>query len=124
MSIPVFRSRYGGAIQWYDGKRHLADPAVNHGYHHIVAHHILMGSHAYYIIDRCAEAKTAGAQKDVYTFDTIDRFTPTEHKDWKRWDTFGGTGQLREIVKHIVEELNRHTKALAAHRAAMKGAGR
>ncbi|MFJ7280649.1 hypothetical protein [Kitasatospora sp. NPDC098663] len=122
MNIPVFHSRYGGAIQWRDGKQHLADPAVNHGYHHIVAWHILLGSNAYYIIDRCAEAKTAGAQKDVFSFDTIDRFTPTEHKSWKRWGTFGGTDQVRAIVEHIVAGLNRHTKALAAHRAAMKEA--
>ncbi|MFJ5071715.1 hypothetical protein ACIQC7_35395 [Kitasatospora sp. NPDC088556] len=124
MNIPVFRSRYGGAIQWCDGKQHLADPAVNHGYHHIVAWHILLGSHAYCIIDRCAEAKTADAQKDAFSFDTIDRFTPTEHKSWKRWGTFGGADRVRDIVEHIVAELDRHTKALATHRAAMKGAGR
>ncbi|WP_434598139.1 hypothetical protein [Streptomyces sp. A5-4] len=124
MNIPVFRSRYGGSIQWRGGKQHLADPAVNHGYHHIVAWHILLGSHAYYIIDRCAEAKTAGAPKEVFSFDTIDRFQPTERKSWKHWGTFGGTDQVCEIVENIVAELNRHTKALSTHRAAMKGAGR
>ncbi|MCM2392614.1 hypothetical protein [Streptomyces albipurpureus] len=124
MNIPVFRSRYGGSIQWHDGKRHLADTAVNHGYHHIVAWHILLGSNAYYIIDRCTEAKAAGAPNDVFSFDTIDRFKPTEHKSWKHWSTFGGTGQVREIVEYIVAELDRHTRALAAHRAAMKRAGR
>lgn len=124
MNVPVFRSRYGGSIQWRDGTQHLADPAVNHGYHHIVALGILLGSHAYYIIDRCTGAKAAGARKDVFSSDTIDRFTPTERERWKPWSTFGGTDQVRDIVENIVAELERHTKALATHRAAMKGAGR
>ncbi|MBK3583342.1 hypothetical protein JHN49_06260 [Streptomyces sp. MBT57] len=122
MYIPVFRSRYGDFIQWCDGQRHLADPAVNHGYHHIVAWHILAGSNAYYITDRCTEARTAGAPKDV--FDTTHRFNPTERKSWECWGTFGVTGQVREIVENIVAELDRHTKALAKHRAATSGASR
>ncbi|MFD7661250.1 hypothetical protein [Streptomyces sp. NPDC059788] len=124
MNIPVFQSRYGGSVQWRDGKQHLADPAVNHGYHHIVAWHILLGSNAYYIIDRCTEAKAVGAPKDVFSFDTIDRFQPTERKSWKHWGTFGGTDQVRNIVENIVAELDHHTKALATYRAAMKGASR
>ena len=54
-----FDAPYGGAIQ------HVTDPARNHGYRHLVAFSVDIGSYAAYIIDKCAEAKRENAPEDA-----------------------------------------------------------
>ncbi|MFJ2778234.1 hypothetical protein [Kitasatospora sp. NPDC087315] len=59
MQEPTFNPPYGGANQ------HVTDPAKHHGYLHLVAWSVHLGSYSEYIEGRCAEAKAAGAPADV-----------------------------------------------------------
>jgi hypothetical protein len=109
---PKFNPPYGGAIN------HVTDPGEHHGYLHMVAWAVEIGSHAEYIKDRCAKAKAAGAPLDTL----YERSGPcgVGTGEWVRFsdiDTIGhdaARGFVR--IEQYVRELVRYQHAVAQYR--------
>ncbi|MFE7118527.1 hypothetical protein ACFU99_24230 [Streptomyces sp. NPDC057654] len=112
MQEPEFNPPYGGAIS------HVTDPAEHHGYLHMVAWAVEIGSHAPYIKHRCAEAKAAGAPLDTL----YERSGPggVGTGEWVRFSDRGATGHdaARGFVRieEYVRELVRYQQAVAQYR--------
>lgn len=107
-----FNPPYGGAIN------HVTDPAEHHGYLHMVAWAVEIGSHAEYIKDRCAKAKAAGAPLDTL----YERSGPcgVGTGEWVRFSDIDTTSHdvARGFVRieHYVQELVRYQHAVAQYR--------
>ncbi|MFI8089131.1 hypothetical protein ACIF9R_12550 [Streptomyces sp. NPDC086080] len=112
MQGPKFNPPYGGAIS------QVTDPAEHHGYLHMVAWAVEIGSHAQYIKDRCAKAKAAGAPLDTL----YERSGPcgVGTGEWVRFSDINTTGHdaARGFVRieQYVRELVRYQHAVAQYR--------
>lgn len=101
MSMP-----YGGVINWALPRgRSVHDPAVHHGYRHIVAWGVHLGSHAYFIEAQCAKAKEAGAPMDALYLSGSD-YVPDRPREWQ---TFEG---LKETNPRLWEQMNTYIDAM------------
>ncbi|WP_338675952.1 hypothetical protein V1460_25510 [Streptomyces sp. SCSIO 30461] len=112
MREPKFNPPYGGAIS------HVTDPAEHHGYLHMVAWAVEIGSHAEYIKDWCAKAKSAGAPLDTL----YERSGPCGigTGEWVRFSDIDTTGHdsARGFVRieQYVKELVRYQHAVTQYR--------
>ncbi|KOT47121.1 MULTISPECIES: hypothetical protein [Streptomyces] len=112
MQEPKCNPPYGGAIN------HVTDPTEHHGYLHMVAWAVEIGSHAEYIKVRCAKAKAAGAPLDTL----YERSGPcgVGTGEWVRFSDTGTTGHdaARRCVRieQYVRELARYQHAVAQYR--------
>jgi hypothetical protein len=73
---------YGGVINWsLPGGKSVHDFSVHHGYRHMVAWGVHLGSFAYYIEIQCARAKEMNAPKDAIYLSGAD-WEPVEQRTW------------------------------------------
>lgn len=109
---------YGGVINWAlaNGKS-VHDPSVHHGYRHIVAWSVHMGSYAYYIELQCQKAKDDGAPKDAIYLRTGAPHTNTEGV----WRTFSG---LQDGNPNLATEITWYVEAMEKMEEERKGARR
>lgn len=96
---------YGGVINWMLPKdKSVHQESVHHGYRHIVAWGVRLGSYAYYIEMQCQRAKDDGAPKDAIYLSGIN------HSPQPRvWHTFDG---LRLKNPRAGEEIEEYVKAM------------
>jgi hypothetical protein len=103
---------YGGVINWrMDTKRSVHDPSVHHGYRHMVAWSVWVGSHAYYTEDQCWRAKQEGAPKDA-----IFMRSPAPHEEEapREWVTFSSLRTSRTDFdgRQMVEAMEKYVKQI------------
>lgn len=77
---------YGGVINWsLPNGRSVHHPSVHHGYRHLVAWRVEIGSHAQYIADQCALAREQGAPKNAIYLSGSGHH-PEEIREWQTFD--------------------------------------
>jgi hypothetical protein len=105
---------YGGVINWrLSNSKSVHDLSVHHGYRHLVAWGVHMGSYAYYIELQCQRAQEMGAPEDAIYL------SGSEHAPGAReWRTFsdlqqGNPSLAPEITKYVeaIERLEEERKA-------------
>jgi hypothetical protein len=105
---------YGGVINWgATGNRSVHDPAVHHGYRHMVAWSVHLGSYGPYIEAECAKAKAAGAPKDALYLSGTDWGTEP-----REWSTFSG---LREKKPDTAADIEKYVAAMEKLEQERKG---
>jgi len=78
---------YGGVINWSLPKRKsVHDPDVHHGYRHIVAWGVDIGSHAFYIAEQCDKARQQDAPKNAIYLSGSGHYSD-EVREWQTFDS-------------------------------------
>lgn len=92
---------YGGVINWaLPGGKSVHSPSVHHGYRHIVAWGVHLGSHAYYIEMQCAKAKEQGAPLDaIYLGGT--EWGPAEERVWHTFSEIKRPENTQAIGEYV-----------------------
>lgn len=110
---------YGGVVNWrLSNGKSVHDFSVHHGYRHIVAWGVHLGSYAYYIELQCEKARDAGAPKDSIYLRTGPPHVEGEGEVWR---TFS---DLQEGNPHLAPEITKYVKAMEKLEADRKAARR
>jgi len=102
---------YGGVINWtLPGNKSVHDFSVHQGYRHMVAWAVHMGSYAYYIEIKCAQAKEMGAPLDALFLSGAD-WEPMEKR---KWETFAELKANRTDFTGLmmVEAMEKYVRAI------------
>lgn len=97
---------YGGVMNWKLPKgKSVHDLSVHHGYRHIVAWGVHMGSFAYYIEMQCAEAKAQEAPMDAI-FLGGSEWGPKKERYWRTY------APLTKSNPALAKEINKYVEAM------------